>query len=86
MQLLIDGSKWINYIINLESKVKDRSKVLKNQENISEKEFDSIYTVGTTPGISYGNPKVRKTIVHNSPKFRHILSVMKHLHIYSLNI
>ena len=70
------------YIINLESKVKDPSKVLKNEENISEKEFDSIYTVGTTPGISYGNPKVRKTIVHNSPKFRHILSVMKHLHIY----
>ena len=44
MQLLIDGSKWINYIINLESKVKDRSKVLKNEENISEKEFDSIYS------------------------------------------
>ena len=82
MQLLIDGSKWINYIINLESKVKDPSKVLKNEENISEKEFDSIYTVGTTPGILYGNPMVRKTIVHNSPKFRRILSVMKHLHIY----
>ena len=32
MQLPIDEDKWINYIVNLESKLKDRFKVLKNEE------------------------------------------------------
>ena len=76
MQLPIDEGKWINYIVNLESKLKDRSKVLKNEEKISEKEFDSICPVGTTPGILYGNPKVHKTVVNNTPKFRPISSAI----------
>ena len=32
IQLPIDEDKWINYIVNLESKLKDRFKVLKNEE------------------------------------------------------
>ena len=76
MQLPTDEGKWINYIVNLESKLKDRCKVLKNEEKISEKEFDSICPVGTTPGILYGNPKVHKTVVNNTPKFRPILSAI----------
>ena len=59
MQLPIDEDKWRNYIINLESKVKDCFKVLKNEEKFSEKEFDSICPVGTTPGILYSNPKAK---------------------------
>ena len=51
-------------------------KVLKNEENISEKEFDSICPVGTTPGISYGNLKVHKTVVINTLKFRPMLSAI----------
>ena len=81
--LLLDSSKCIqlpidedNYIANLESKLKDRFKVLKNEEKNSEKEFDSICPVGTTPGILYGNPKVHKTVVNNTPKFRPILSAI----------
>ena len=46
--------------VNLESKLKDRFKVLKNAEKISEKEFDGICPVGTTPRILYGNPKYIK--------------------------
>ena len=76
MQLPIDEDKWINYIINLESKLKDHFKVLKNEERIYEKEFDSVCPVGTTAGILYGNPKVHKTIANNTPKFRPILSVI----------
>ena len=53
----------------MENKLKDRFKILKNEEKISEKEFDSISPVGTTPGILYGNPKVHKTVVNNTPKF-----------------
>ena len=45
-------------------------------EKISEKEFDSIYTVGTTPGILYGNLKIHKTVINNTPKFRRILSAI----------
>ena len=74
MQLPIDEGKWLNYIINLESKLKDCFKVLKNEEKISKKEFDSICPVGTTPSILYGNPKVHKAVVNNTPKFRPILS------------
>ena len=76
IQLPIDEVKWINYIVNLESQLKDRFKVLKNEEKISEKIFDSICPVGTTPGILYGNPKVYKTVVNNTPKFRPILSAI----------
>ena len=83
IQLPIDEDKWINYIINLKSKPKDRFKVLKNEEKISEKEFDSICTVGTTPEILYGNPKVNKTVINKTPKFRRILSAIN-THIYVL--
>ena len=72
MQLPIEEDKWINYIVNLESKLKYRFKALKNEEKISEKESDSICPVGTTPGI----PKVNKTVVNNTPKFRPILSAI----------
>ena len=51
IQLSIDESKFINYIINLENKLKDCFKVIKNEEKISVKECDSISPVGTTPGI-----------------------------------
>ena len=37
-------------------------------------ELDNNCPVGTTPGIFYGNSKVHKTVVNNTPKFRPILS------------
>ena len=74
MPLPTDEGKWLNYIINLENKLKDRFKVFKNEEKISEKEFDNICPVGTNPGILYGNPKIHKRLVNNIPKFRPILS------------
>ena len=60
MPLPTDEGKWLNCIINLENKLKDCLKVLKNEETISEKEFDNICPVGTTPDILYGNPKVHE--------------------------
>ena len=62
MQIPSDADKWINNIINLESKLKDRFKVLNNEES-SKKEFDSICPVGTTPKILYKNPKVHILIL-----------------------
>ena len=58
IQLPIDEDKWINNIINLVNKVKYRFKALRNEEKFSEKEFDSICSVGTTLRILYGNPKI----------------------------
>ena len=69
MELPIGEGKWINYIVNLESKLKGRLKVLKNEKKLLEKEFDSVCPVGTTPGILCGNLKVHKTVVNNAPKF-----------------
>ena len=37
MQLPIDKDKWINYTVNLESKLKYRFKVLKNEEKCQKK-------------------------------------------------
>ena len=69
MQLPFDKGKWTNYIINLECKLKDYFKVLKDKKNISEKEFDSIFPVETMPNILKGNPKVLKTVVKSTLKF-----------------
>ena len=76
MSLPIDEGKWLNYIINLENDLKDHFKVLKNEEKNSEKEFDNICPVGTTPDILYNNPKVHRTVVKNTPKFRPISSAI----------
>ena len=43
------------------------------------KKNNSICPVGTFPEILYGNPKVHKTVVNNTPKFSPILSVINTL-------
>ena len=63
MEIPSDADKWINNIINLESKLKDRFKVLNNEEKNSKKEFDSICPVGTTSKILYKNSKVHILIL-----------------------
>ena len=68
MPLPIDEGKWFYYIINLENKLKDRFKVLKNVEKISEKEFDNICPVGTTHGILYGNPNGKFSYGSRTPE------------------
>ena len=76
MQLPINEYKWKNNIIDTENKQKNNFKVPKNEHKISRKEFDSICPVGTFSGILYGNLKVHKTVVNNTPKFRPILSLI----------
>ena len=67
--LFSDSSRFMQLTI-------DESKWINYEEKISEKEFDSIYRVETTPGTLYGNPKVHKTVVNNTPKFQPILSTI----------
>ena len=72
----IDSSKWLNYIVNLEIKLKDHFKNLKKENKISNEELEKISPIGSRPGILYGLPKVHKTVTNNIPKFRPILSAI----------
>ena len=70
IQLNIDKSKWLNYIVDLEKKLKEHFQ--------TEYEFKSICPIGisTCPGILYGLSKVCKIVIDNIPKFRPILSTI----------
>ena len=74
IQLSIDKSKWLNYIVNLEKKLKEHFKTLENNNKILEDKFKTSCPIGTSPGILYGLPKVHKIVIDNIPKFRPILS------------
>ena len=74
--LIIDQNKWLNYIVNLEKKLKEHFKTLKRDNKISEDEFQSIFPIGTRPGTLYGQPKVHKTVINNISQFRPILSAI----------
>ena len=76
LQVPIAEDKWINYIINLESRLEDCFKVLNKEEKISKKEFDGIFPVRTMPGILYSNARIQKTVVNNTSKFQPILSAI----------
>ena len=74
--LNIDQNNWLNYIVNLEKKLKEHFKTLERGNKISEDEFKSICPIGTRPGILYGQPKVHKTVTNSIPQFRPILSAI----------
>ena len=74
--LNIDQSKWLNYIANVEKKLKEHFKTLEKDNKISEDEFKSICPIATRPGILYGQLKVYKTVINNTPQFRPILSAI----------
>ena len=57
IQLSIDKSKWLNYIVNLEKKLKEHFKTLENNNKILEDKFKSICPIGTSPGNLYGLPQ-----------------------------
>ena len=69
----IDQSKWLNYIVNLEKKLKKHFKTLEKDSKMSENDFKGICPIGTSPGILYDQPKVHKTVIKNIPQFRPIL-------------
>ena len=74
--LNIEKSKLLNYIVNLEKKLKEHFKTLENNNKILEDKFKSICPIGTHPSILYGLPKVHKIVIDSIPNFRPILSVI----------
>ena len=59
-----------------EKKLKDNIKPLYQKECLTKKEYDSIYPMGSRPGILYGSAKVHKPIIDNCPFFWPILSTI----------
>ena len=76
--LNINQSKCSNYILNLAKKLKEHFKIIEKGNKISEDEFKSISPISTRPGVFYGQPKVRKTVINNISQFRQFYELLTH--------
>ena len=76
IQFNITPDKYLNYIINVEKKIKKLFRDLLDNDKISKDEYDKICPKGSRPGILYGNPKIHKPAVDNLLKFWPILPVI----------
>ena len=74
VQLNITPGKYLNYIINVEKKLKQLFKDLLDDGKIGKEEYDKICPNVSRPGIGYGNLKIHKPVADNLPKFPPILS------------
>ena len=76
IQFNITPDKYLNYIINVEKKIKKLFRDLLDNDKISKDEYDKICPKSSRPGILYGNPKIHKPAVDNLLKFWPILPVI----------
>ena len=76
--LNINQRKCSNYILNLAKKLKEHFKIIEKDNKISEDEFKSISPISTRPGVFYGQPKVRKTVINNISQFRQFYELLTH--------
>ena len=74
--LNIPPEDYINYIVNVEIKLRKLFYSLYDNNKISKDELLKICPVGSRPGILYESPKVHKPVVDNMPKFKPILSAI----------
>ena len=72
--LQFDHDKELNYILNSEKKIIDALKDLKNSEEITEVDFNHLYSSGSHPGIFMA--KVHKPVINRYPSLRPILSAI----------
>ena len=68
-KLSIDQNKVLNHIVHMENRIIDVLKKLKNQNIISEKKYEDLYTVGSSTGILYGRAKIHKPAIDFSGLF-----------------
>ena len=76
VQLNITPGKYLNYIINVEKKLKQLFKDLLDNGKFNKDEYDKICPRSSRPGILYVNSKIHKPVVDNLFKFRPILSAI----------
>ena len=75
-RLHLEEGKVLNHIIHMEQRIIDILKSLKNQNEISEKNYDTLYSSGSKPGILYRLGKIHKALEDGIPTFRPILSAI----------
>ena len=75
-KLSIDQNKALNHIIHMENRIINVLKQLKNKRIISEKKYEDLYLVGSSPTIWYGHANVHGPIMDGVPLFCPILSAM----------
>ena len=66
----------LNQIIHMEQRIIDLLKSLKNQNEISKKNHDTLYQPGSKPGMLYGLGKIHKSLEDGISSFRPILSAI----------
>ena len=71
--LYLEQDKVLNNIIYMEQRIIDLLKKLKNQNKISEINYDNLYPSGSKPGILYGLGKTQKALKDRVRTFRPIL-------------
>ncbi|XP_057293867.1 uncharacterized protein LOC130622418 [Hydractinia symbiolongicarpus] len=75
-KLNIPPGKDINYIINIENRLRNSYRSLLNNNYIDETTYKKLCPSGSNPGVLYGLAKVHKPCVNGVPKFRPILSAI----------
>ena len=75
-KLNIQTEKELNFLINLESKLKTTYLTMLKNKTIDEVTYNKICPVGSKPGVLYGLAKVHKPTKNNLPPFRPILSAI----------
>ena len=75
-KLSTDQNKVLNHIVHMVNRITDVLKKLKKKKTISEKKYEDIYPVGSSPGILYSRVKIHKPINDGVPSFRPILSAI----------
>ena len=83
-KLSIDQNKVLNHIVHMENRIIDVLKKLKNKTIISEKKYEDLHPVGSSPGNLYSCAKIHKPVKNGFSPFRSILSAIG-TPIYKLN-
>ena len=74
--LQFDDDKELSYIFNLEKKIINVPKDLKNKKGITEVDYNHLYPCGACSGILYGMAKVHKPVINRCPSLRPIPSAI----------
>ena len=75
-KLSIDQNKVFNHIAHMENRIFDVLKNLKSKKIISEKKYEDLYSVGSSPAILYGHAETHKSVNYGVAYCRAILSAI----------
>ena len=81
MQLISGEDKWINHIINLESKLKDRFKLLENENKLSGGKLVVFAQLSLLPAFYTVISKYIKQSLITLANFNQFYQPLMHLHI-----